>query len=147
MFFTTLIRHPHSPKRQRRRGASAVEFALVAPVFFLVVFALIEFSRILWVQQALTNAAREGSRKALLATTLSTSDVDDAVRSHLRGTLSNTFDKQKVRVLVTPSDLAGLSSGEPITTTVAVYFKDFSLVPPRYLSDIAVAGSAIVERE
>lgn len=130
-----------------RRGTTAIEYALVVPVFLLVVFALVEFSRFLWVQQALTNAAREGARKAVLATTLESSDVDTVVRSYLQGTIANTSDKQKVRVLVNPTDLATASAGDSIATTVVVDFTDISLLPPSFLGDIAIAGSATVERE
>lgn len=37
---------------------------MVAPVLFLFVFGIIEIGRMLMVRQALTNAAREGCRKA-----------------------------------------------------------------------------------
>ena len=52
--------------RRNRQGASAVEFALVAPVFVVMVFGLIEFGRAIMVQQVMTNAAREGARLAIL---------------------------------------------------------------------------------
>lgn len=120
---------------------------MVVPLFLLVVFALIEFSRFLWVQQALTNAAREGARRAVLATTLDAEEVDKVVRSYLRGTISNTADEQKVRVLVTPTALSTVTTGDSISTTVVVDYIDISLLPPSFVGDIAIAGSATVERE
>jgi Flp pilus assembly protein TadG len=54
-------------KRSSRRGAAAVEFALIAPLFFLLLFGIIEFGRALMVQQMLVNAARAGARIAILA--------------------------------------------------------------------------------
>ncbi len=45
--------------RRNRRGAAAVEFAIVAPVFFLLVFGMIEYGRMVMVQQVITNASRE----------------------------------------------------------------------------------------
>lgn len=133
--------------RRQRRGTTAVEYAMVVPLFLLVVFALIEFSRFLWVQQALTNAAREGARRAVLATTLDAEEVDKVVRSYLRGTISNTADEQKVRVLVTPTALSTVTTGDSISTTVVVDYIDISLLPPSFVGDIAIAGSATVERE
>ena len=47
--------------RSRRRGAAATEFAIVAPVFFLMVIGFIEFGRALMVQQVLVNASRVGA--------------------------------------------------------------------------------------
>jgi Flp pilus assembly protein TadG len=43
-------------------GATAVEFALVAVLFFTLVFGILAFGWFLWTQQALTAAAREGAR-------------------------------------------------------------------------------------
>ena len=47
---------------KRRRGAAAAEFAIVAPVFFLMVIGFIEFGRALMVQQVLINASRVGAQ-------------------------------------------------------------------------------------
>lgn len=44
------------------RGASAVEFALLAPVFFAMLFALVEFSRYAWVRQTLDEVAYSTAR-------------------------------------------------------------------------------------
>ncbi|HEV3443576.1 MAG TPA: TadE family protein, partial [Gemmataceae bacterium] len=46
----------------RRRGVSSVEFAFVAPIFFLMLLGLIELSRGLMVKHMLLNAARQGCR-------------------------------------------------------------------------------------
>lgn len=43
-------------KRRKRFGATTVEFALVAPIFFLTVFACIEFARF-WVAEAYVESA------------------------------------------------------------------------------------------
>ncbi|QZY28121.1 TadE family protein [Nocardioides coralli] len=44
------------------RGASAVEFALVAVIFFMLVFGIFEFGRAVWIQQGVSAASREGAR-------------------------------------------------------------------------------------
>jgi hypothetical protein len=43
-----------------------VEFALVAPIFFLLLFAIIEGGRFIFFYQALNNATREGARYAIV---------------------------------------------------------------------------------
>lgn len=48
------------------RGQALVEFALVAPIFFLLLFSLIEFGRAVYYIQMLNNAAREGARYAIV---------------------------------------------------------------------------------
>lgn len=55
-------------KRNRDRGAAAVEFALVVPVLLFVVFGIIDFGRMLNAQLQVSEAAREGARAASVIT-------------------------------------------------------------------------------
>lgn len=48
-----------------QRGTAAVEFALVFPLFFVVLYGIVTFSLIFVAQQNLTLAAEEGARAAL----------------------------------------------------------------------------------
>lgn len=52
--------------RSRSTGQALVEFALVAPVFFLLLFGIIEAGRFILYYQALNNATREGARYAIV---------------------------------------------------------------------------------
>lgn len=47
------------------RGASAVEFAIILPVLFLVLGGVVDFGRYFFFQIQLANAAREGARVAI----------------------------------------------------------------------------------
>ena len=42
------------------------EFALISAVFFMIIFAIIEFGRLLYTHNALTDASRRGARYAAL---------------------------------------------------------------------------------
>jgi hypothetical protein len=46
------------------RGTSVVEFALVVPILFLIVFGIVDFSRAFYTMSSLTAAVREGARLA-----------------------------------------------------------------------------------
>ena len=48
------------------RGQAMVEFALVAPIFFLLLFAIIEGGRFIFYYEMLNNATREGARYAIV---------------------------------------------------------------------------------
>lgn len=50
--------------RRSGRGQSLVEFALVLPVFLVMVFAIVDMARVVWAYDNLGNAAREGARYA-----------------------------------------------------------------------------------
>src|SRR2546428_4422197 len=51
---------------RHRRGQSLVETALVIPVLAVLTFGLLDFGRAYYFQVAITNAAREGARTAIL---------------------------------------------------------------------------------
>jgi Flp pilus assembly protein TadG len=51
------VHRPHRPK-----GQALVEFALVVPVFILLLFGLIDVGRLVYVNNALAEGAREGAR-------------------------------------------------------------------------------------
>ena len=59
--------------RQRAKGQALVEFAVVAPVLFLVIAGIIQFGLIFWSQQTITQIARDTGRWA--ATQDCTADV------------------------------------------------------------------------
>lgn len=52
--------------RSRSAGQALVEFVLVAPVFFLLLFGIIEGGRFILYYQTLNNATREGARYAIV---------------------------------------------------------------------------------
>jgi len=52
-----------------RRGAAAVEFALVAPIFLVLLSGIIENGLIIFTQSALDNATRDAARMIMLGTT------------------------------------------------------------------------------
>jgi Flp pilus assembly protein TadG len=52
-------------RHDKQRGAALVEFAVAATVFLAVLFGVLELSRLLWVHNALTDAARRGARYAV----------------------------------------------------------------------------------
>jgi hypothetical protein len=54
-----------------RRGQALVEFALVIPIFLLVIFGILDLGRAVYAYSTLNNAAREGARVALVDQTLS----------------------------------------------------------------------------
>jgi TadE-like protein len=51
---------------RRPLGQALVEFAFVAPIFFFMLFAIIDFGRYVYYVQILNNAAREGARYAIV---------------------------------------------------------------------------------
>jgi TadE-like protein len=55
-----------SSSRRKTLGQAMVEFALVAPMFFLVLFAIVEAGRFIFYYETLSHATREGARYAIV---------------------------------------------------------------------------------
>ena len=73
------------PSSDRERGATLVEFALIAPLFFLLVFAIIEFGFAFNDFQSIRQGVREGARQAVVRTYGSTTGSCGLVGSSATG--------------------------------------------------------------
>ena len=131
--------------RKNRRGAAVVEFAIVAPVFFLLVFGMIEYGRMVMVQQILTNASREGARFAVVQSANNTSAVQDVVTDYLES--ASIGGSPTVSVDWPASD--GSSSSEPVTVTVSIPFGQVSWLPsPMFVdSSMPLTAVSVMRRE
>jgi Flp pilus assembly protein TadG len=130
------LENHRGPLRKNRRGAAAVEFAIVLPVFILLVFGMIEYGRMVMVQQVITNASREGARRAVL-------DGATAVGGYLADAkISGGTCK------LNPLNPASADSGGPITVTVEVPFNAVSWLPsPMYLGGKTLSAATTMRRE
>ncbi|MFZ5453546.1 MAG: TadE/TadG family type IV pilus assembly protein [Thermodesulfobacteriota bacterium] len=114
-----------------QRGASAVEFAVVAPLFVALLFAIVEFGMILYTKGMMTHAAREGARYGVVYCTprRTVGEIQNVVQHYL--------------------NLSGLTSGAVVTVTGAggdtggtlnvkvSYNYDFMVVPQNVNSILA----------
>src|SRR4051812_45767592 len=122
--------------RNKRRGAAVVEFAVVAPIFFLLIFGIIEFGRVVMVQQIITNASREGARIAIVPGA-TTSQVTTAVNTYL-----TSCSIRGATATVSP-DPASATYGGTVTVTVSVPFTSVSWAPsPFFLSATTLSARA-----
>jgi Flp pilus assembly protein TadG len=62
----SLHRRSRQDGGRRQRGQGLTEFALVIPIFLLLVVALFDLGRAVFAYNTLTNAAREGARIAIV---------------------------------------------------------------------------------
>ncbi len=128
--------------RKDRRGAAAVEFAVVAPVFFLLVFGMIEYGRMVMVQQVITNASREGARIAVLDGS-TTADVTGAIEGFLHSASINGAD-----IAVAPNPPSSAVYGAPVTVAVSISFNQVSWLPsPMFLGGRTLSATTVMRRE
>jgi len=128
--------------RKKRRGAAAVEFAVVAPIFLLLVFGMIEYGRMVMVQQVLTNASREGARCAVLDGTTHQEVVDTVTQYLTSGSI------QGANITVTPTNPEDAGFGDPVTVSVDIGFSQVSWLPsPMYLGGKTLSATTVMRRE
>jgi Flp pilus assembly protein TadG len=80
-------------RRNEIRGQSIVEFALVLPIVLLLMIGLFDLGRIVFVNNSLSDGARQGARTAIIDPRSGTycADIEDAVRTAVRGQALATF--------------------------------------------------------
>ena len=52
--------------RNREKGTTMAEFAIISVIFFMIIFGIIEFGRLMYTHNALTDAARRAARFAVV---------------------------------------------------------------------------------
>jgi hypothetical protein len=85
------------------RGAAAVEFAIVLVVLLLIIFAIIDFGRLLFVSQSMKAASREGARTAAVTTTAGSVATAVANAGDSAVSLAGGTPPPYCRVLISPS--------------------------------------------
>ncbi len=81
-------------RRERSRGQALVEFAIVLPVFFLVVAGMFDLGLGVYSDLTLVNAAREGARLGVIDPG-NTSAIETRVRA-----MAGNLDSSKLKVTV-----------------------------------------------
>ena len=143
------------PRRDRRMGQALVEFALVIPMFLLLLFIIIEGGRFILYYETLNNATREGARHAIVNGANSFdctgppapaatgpcdptgADVIARVRSAAFGVLGNG-------VVVTPTWHDPADNGRGSTVTVTATYTYTSIIPVPLPAITVSAESSLV---
>lgn len=126
-----------------------MEFAVIAPVFLLVVFGMIEYGRMVMVQQVITNASREGARVAILDGA-STASVTTVVNDYLEaGSIDVANASQSdLNVAINPPNPSSANFGDSVTVTVTVSFAHVGWLPsPMYLGNANLTATTVMRKE
>ncbi|MBN3807335.1 pilus assembly protein [Paraburkholderia sp. Ac-20336] len=142
----------NASRQRAQRGATAVEFGLVFPLFFLILYAIVTYSVIFVAQQNLTLAASEGARAALNWQT----NVSMATALTNRGNAACAAAKLVVQPLVSAMQCAATNAScgtsnamTCITVSLTYNYKSNPLLPALPLLGLAMptmlSGSATVQ--
>jgi Flp pilus assembly protein TadG len=130
-----------APAATRRWGTAAVEFALIAPLVVMLVLGMIEFSRLMMVEEVLTNAAREGCRQAVL-TGSTTGNATSTVDTYLSGAGIAGYT-----TTVSP-DPSTAQAGTAITVRISVPYSQVTWLPsPIFLGSVTLTVNVTMRKE
>ncbi len=111
-----------SRRRPRSRGQTLVEFALVVPVFFLVLCGIMDFGFLLYSRMTVINAAREGARVATPMTEDAAaipSAVSDRVSAAAGGLAVSTTTCRVPKAGGSCGGFGGAEAGDSVRVTVS----------------------------
>lgn len=119
------------PSRKHQRGAAAVEFALVAIVFFMLLIGIVEMGRVLFTWNAAVEATRYGARVAVVC------GINDAAILSRMQKIMPSLTAANVSVSYTPSNCSVADCQQvsvsikdvPVTTLIPVSAATI-MVPP-----------------
>jgi Flp pilus assembly protein TadG len=118
--FRTAVAKAVSRFRRNQRGSAAVEFALVAPLFFALLFAIIETGMVFLASQSLETALQDSARMIMTGQAQTSALTKETFKKDVVCThVSLLFDCTNgiyVDVQSYPSGFASVSISDPITS-------------------------------
>ena len=130
-----------SNQSKRRRGVATVEFAVCLPVVVLIVLGSIEAASMLFLRQAMIQAAYEGAKVAILHDSTN-SEARDAINAVVRGRRLND-----VAITFSPADISTANAGDTIRVTASVPGDANSFLPFGPFKNKTVAADAVMIKE
>ena len=110
-------------RSKKEEGAGLVEFAILAPLFVMLLFGLLEFGLAIYNKGVITNASREGARFGVVYATPRKTQGEIVARVQEYLTKAGFTDTANINVTGAQS-----SSGNPLSVTVT-YPYQFQVLP------------------
>jgi Flp pilus assembly protein TadG len=122
---------------RRESGASMVEFAIILPLFIVLIFGIIEFGLLFYNQGIITHAAREGARAGIVYdanSRISVSEIEAEVNNYILDNLVS-FSPSTPDIDINNACPVETSSGQELIVNVSY---DYSfLVLPNFIASLA----------
>jgi Flp pilus assembly protein TadG len=123
--------------KTRGRAQALLEFAIVVPLFLLLLFALLDFSRLIFTYVSLSNGAREMARVASVSNGWSSAAAVNAFTNYTIVAGGQNGSTDKVSVIVGDSncartrDTGGTCSPTPTVCTLPLSTASCTLPKPK----------------
>lgn len=117
-----------------RRGSPALEFAIIAPLFFAAVFGTFEVGRALYEKNRITAAAAIAARALIVDSAATNSQIISVIEGKLSG-----YDPADLTITLTNQSIAGqtfkkieISYSHDLLVKFSSGLSDFTLTATRY---------------
>ena len=113
---------------KNQKGAAAIEFAIISPILFILLFGIIEFSIALYDKAMITNASREGARAGIVfnhPNPISDAEIIAVVNNYCADHLISLGDDS---VVSTTFPIRGMNTGDQLAVRVT-YTYNFIVLP------------------
>ena len=130
-----------SKKGKNEDGQAMVEFALILPIFLLILCGILDFGWLFYNQLSLNNACREGARYAVV-NTAEGADTQ-AIINHIENTTTTVFANDGVDITVTYSSPSDPTAGD-ITVTLEADISFFTPVLSTVLGKEKTITSTVI---
>jgi Flp pilus assembly protein TadG len=131
-----------------RCGASAVEFAVVAPLFFIIVLGLIEIGRVCMATELLTEAARRACRKGIIegtsSSTIQSTAINYLTSVGISGESANVFVNDAP---AGSTNVSAMPAYTEITVVVTVPVAAVTWTPTWWFTSGTLSGQYTMRRE
>ena len=106
--------------RKNRWGATAVEFALVFPVFIVMVAGIVELSRAMWIKATLQFAIEQTARHAVVNTSLTTDELETYAATQLPSLSSDDITFSATSTSTGGFDYVTITASYSFTTVIPI---------------------------
>jgi Flp pilus assembly protein TadG len=122
--------------RTKTTGQALVEFAVLLPLLLILLLGTIEFGFLLYNQQVITNASREGARYGIVSRSprRDASEIETVVDNYCSDHLI-TFGTGEPETTVQPDPTTGSVFGDDLRVEVSFPYQ--FLVLPEFLGELA----------
>ncbi len=136
---------PHNRKTRivqharRRTGATAVEFAFCAPIFFLLVFAGIELARANMLIHTVESASLQGARRGII------SGATAAQCKQASQNVLNVAQVNEYSITISPAKIT--EKTDKISVKVTVPMDDNLYFTPSFFGGKTISRTMVINRE
>lgn len=150
-------------RSQRRSGTTAVEMAMIMPVFFLMLFAIVEFGHAMMIRSLMISTAKDAARMAAVGE-MTTQSIVEYIDSRLNKAMDSEVatiwvknaslfddpnnDTEAVEIDDLPDiELSTAESRQLFIIRISVPYEGVALLPPFWTTGLTITGDSVIRHE